>query len=234
MWEVDEDMPSVRLDAMTEASGINADMAEEWIEAPHSEWVEQVDRVSVELRFKASAGADDADEVWWINTYGSAWSRAWLADQLAQLAVIGHQSGLSGDVLFDLDARDRRTEWGASGAVYEVVLTLSENLLSDAMWLVLGALGDRLATRLKEKRAGWSSDEDDLTDQRAREAALAAVQRLRGITRDGLDVRSVESLGRVAVLVGVRETATGAGFTVRVEAKSGGVFVGRVQKVIEP
>ena len=50
-----------------------------------------------------------------------------------------------------LDAADRKTEWGSSGAAFDAVLTLSENLLSEATWVALGAIAQNLRARLKAK-----------------------------------------------------------------------------------
>lgn len=61
--------------------------------------------------------------------------------------------GCCGSGTYLLDSRDHKTEWGASGSTFEVILTLAEDQLSNATWAALGVLATRLATKLKAKRA---------------------------------------------------------------------------------
>lgn len=63
---------------------------------------------------------------------------------------------------------------------------------------------------------------------------MSAVERFRGVQREGLQVWSVEAVKRRVLRVEVKDTASGALFTVLVEDKQGGVVLARVRKVTEP
>ena len=184
------------------------------------------------MRFKTWVGAEDADEFWLIQfSGGGSWSRDWLTRQAVELADVDAQGGCCGGGLFLLEVRDQKTQWGASAAVVDVLLTLAQDQLSNLTWAALGALAHRMATRRKQNTQGVTY-EDDLSDAEVRESAMYAVVRFRGLKRADLTVRSVETLDGGAVRVEVQDVS-GALFTVEVEGHSAGVLSARVRKVTE-
>jgi len=200
---------------------------EEW-----EEWKDYADVVTIQVRFKSWAGAEDNAESWVLDADGSAWSKDWLARQLVELAAADAQNSCCGRGNYMLDAADKKTEWGASGAAFEAVLTLSENLLSEATWVALGAIAQSLRTRLKAKE-GWP-DGEPMTDEQARDTALWTVVRSRDVDRDDLTVTSVEFVDKNTVLVELREVASGRRFTVELRGHNDCVRMSRVRKISEP
>ncbi len=195
------------------------------------DWEDYADLVTVELRFKEWPGADDMEEFWVVQSSGAAWSREWLTRRAVEVVTAE-----TGSASFLLDARDRRTEWGASAAVFEVVLTVAQDQLSNATWLAIGALAHRMAIlRRKSREApGAPPSEDCLDDQRVREAAISAVSRFRGAQPTDLEVRSVELENDQGVAVEIRDRVSDVAFGVQVRIESSDVFVARVRKVTEP
>lgn len=190
------------------------------------------DRVAIVVRFKEWAGAPDNDEAWLIETYGAAWSKDWLTEQVEDLAA-AEGGGCCGRGAYFLETRDRKTEWGASGASFEILLTLAENMLSDATWAGLGVLAMHLRSKLKE-RSEWGVFDEKLTDEDVRETAIRAVVTLQDVEPQQLNVRSVERSANDSLLVNVQETATGRQYTVEVKNGHGSARLARIRKVTEP
>lgn len=71
-------------------------------------------------------GAEDAEEQWFLQSDGAAWTKDWLSRQLINLAAADAANSCCGRGNYFLDTRDKKTEWGASGALFEAFLTLSE------------------------------------------------------------------------------------------------------------
>lgn len=199
---------------------------EEW-----EKWKDYADAVTIQVRFKSWAGAEDNTESWVVEADGSAWSKDWLTRQLVELAAADAQNSCCGRGNYMLDAADRETEWGASGAAFEAVLTLSENLLSEATWVALGALAQSLRARLKAKDGG--PDGEPMTDEQARDAALWTVVRSRNVSRDDLRVTAVEFADHHTVLVELREVVSGRRFTVELQGHNDCVRMSRVRRISE-
>ncbi len=217
---------------MTDGSTAHDHGVEPWQDEAWDEWKDYADVVTVDVRFKSWLGADDNDESWFVEADGAAWSKDWLARQLVELATADAANSCCGRGNYALDTLDRKTEWGASGAVFEAVLTLSENLLSEATWLALGALAQNLRTRLKQ-RQGWP-DVEDLFDEHVREAAMRTVAHSRGVLFADLEVRSTATTDSGAVLVEVRVRSSGVVYTVETKMVGGSVRLSRIRKVAEP
>ncbi len=200
---------------------------EEW-----NEWKDYADTVTIHVRFKSWAGAEANDESWTIETDGAAWSKDWLARQLVELAAADAGNSCCGRGNYMLDATDRKTEWGASGAGFEAVLTLSENLLSEATWVALGALAQTLRARLKA-REPWP-DGEPITEEEARNSAFWAVVRSRDVARGDLRVSSVEFVDHDTVLVELLDATSGTRFTVEMNGHHDCVRRCRVRKIVEP
>lgn len=199
---------------------------EEW-----QEWKDYADQVSVQVRFRTWAGAEDAEEQWFLQSDGAAWTKDWLSHQLVNLAAANGANSCCGRGNYFLDTKDKKTEWGASSAVFEAVLTLSENLMAEATWVALGALGQKLATRLKQQNPEWI-EQDPLSDEQAQACATWAVETARGAAYDSLVVRSIEYLSD-SVLV---ELVDPSGFVYLVEVQTRGdcVRLSRIRKVTRP
>jgi hypothetical protein len=192
------------------------------------------DRVAVQVRFVSTLDpAVDPSEIWTVETSGSAWRREWLTEQVADLSFVQPDGSTETPWPFTLDVRERRTEWGASSAVVDVVLTLMQDQASNALWVAVGVIGHHLARLLKNAR-GRGDVELDLTDDAARQEAKSAVMRFADhLSWGNLAVRSVEATGGGSVTVEVRDAATGTVYTVDVKRVSGHVRLARVRKVTE-
>lgn len=204
-----------------------------WTDKYWAEWSEYADQVRVEVRFKSWLDADDEPEFWVLESDGAEWSKDWLSRQLVELAAFDAERSCCGRGNYTLDVTDRKTEWGASGAAVEAILTLSQNLLSEATWVALGALGQKLATRLKEKHPDWSAP--PMTQEQARESAKWAVlMRYRELTHETLDIRSVEFVDDRTVHVVLKETTSGLTYTVEIVGHSESVRRSRIRKIAQP
>ncbi len=195
------------------------------------EWKDFADQVSIQVRFKTWAGADDAEEQWFLQSDGAAWTKDWLSRQLINLASADAANSCCGRGNYFLDTRDRKTEWGASSAVFEAVLTLSENLMAEATWLALGALGRELGERLRKQNPAWIAS-DDITEEQVHACAIWVVEADRKIPYDSLVVRSTEYLDG-HVLVELLDPA-GAVYLVEVQTRGDFVRLGRIRKVTPP
>lgn len=201
-----------------------------WTEQRWSDWTDYADRVRVEVRFKEWAGSPDLDEVWVLRADGAAWSYNWIADQLQQIASDGG-GGCCGGGTFMLDVHERHTEWGASSATWEAILTLSQSLLNNTAWVGLGVLADTMRRRLAERPGQWADSEAALVDQDVRGAALETVAKLRAQPVEHLAVRSTEAIGKDTTTLEV-EDPTGAVFRVEVIDRRG-VVMAKVRKITE-
>ncbi len=206
-------------------------LADAYDDKEWQEWKDFADQVSVQVRFRTWAGAEDAEEQWYLQSDGAAWTKNWLSRQLINLAAADAANSCCGRGNYFLDTRDKKTEWGASGAVFEAVLTLSENLLAEATWVALGALGRDLGERLRRKNPEWVASEE-ITEEQVHACAIWVVEADRQIPYDSLVVRSTEYLdGHVLV-----ELVDPAGVLYLVEVQTRGDFVrlGRIRKVTRP
>lgn len=194
------------------------------------DWKDYADVVTVQVNFRAWMGAEDNDETWYVESDGAAWPKDWLTRQLVDLAAADATNSCCGVGNYSLNARDSKTEWGASGAVFEAVLTLSENLLSEATWVALGAVGQRLAARLKARNPEWSGP--PLTEEQATHSAQGAVLRASDLSHEVLKVVSVEFVEPHLARVEVRDQASGDEYTVDVRGYSESVRCGRIRKII--
>ncbi len=190
-------------------------------------WNDYADQVGVLIKFRSWAGADDNDQAWYVESDGAAWSKDWLTRQLVDLAGTDAENR-RGD--YFLDTRDSKTEWGASVAVFEAVLTLSESLLTEAMSAAVGALAHRLATRMKAKFGGGQP----LTEGQARASAENTVARVKGLPHDALELRSLEFVDDQVALVELLDRSSGRRYTVEVTGHSDSVRASRIRKVVQP
>jgi hypothetical protein len=209
-----------------------------WTDESWREWDDYADLVSVEVRFKEWAGAVDADERWLLSTDGAAWSKDWLKREVIDLAAVGSSGGCCGRGTYLLDSRERTTEWGASASVFEVVLTLAQDQLSNATWAALGALSAKLAGRLRKRRVEQGGFEEMRWDtEAASSAAFSAVRRVHELTLEAVEalkVTSVERRDDGVMVVEIREGTSGSVYTVDVRSPGGEVYLARVRKISEP
>lgn len=206
-----------------------------WTDEIWREWDDYADQVSVEVRFKEWAGAEDADERWLLSSDGAAWSKDWLKREVVDLAAVGSSGGCCGSGTYLLDSRERTTEWGASASVFEIVLTLAQDQLSNATWAALGALSAKLAGRLRRRRVEQGGFEElEWDTEAASSAAFSAVRRLYEVAPDALEVRSVERRDDGVMVVEVHERTSRSLFTVDVRSPGGDVYLARVRKITEP
>jgi hypothetical protein len=203
-----------------------------WTDETWRDWSDYADRVTVEVRFKKWAGAEDADERWLLSTDGAAWPKDWLKREVVDLAAVDSSGGCCGGGTYLLDSRERTTEWGASASVLEVVLTVAEGQLTEATWAALTVLSMKLADRLKKRRVEQGGFEDlEWDTEAASSAAFSAVRQLYDVAPDALDVRSVEQRDDGVMVVEVRDRASESVFTVDVRSPGGGVHLARVRKI---
>lgn len=203
-----------------------------WTDEAWDAWKDYADTVDVQVRFKSWAGAEDNDERWQLSVDGAAWPKDWLSRQLIELAAADAENSCCGTGNYMLTATDRKTEWGASGAAYEVVLTLSDNLLSDATWVALGAVGQRLAARLKKEHGEWPSVTEPLLDEDVRNSATWAVLRAYDyVSYESLLVESVELLDKESAVAVVRHLETDRRYTVEVHGNGGPIHSTRLRKI---
>jgi hypothetical protein len=195
------------------------------------EWKDYADQVSVQVRFRSWAGANDAEEHWLLQSDGAAWTKDWLSRRLINLAAADAANSCCGRGNYFLDTRDKKTEWGASGALFEALLTLSENLMSEATWVALGALGRELGERLRKQNPGWIAT-DEITEEQIHACAVWVVETDRKIPYDSLVVDSTEYLDG-HVLVELHDPA-GVAYVVEVQTRGDFVRLGRIRKVTRP
>lgn len=103
------------------------------------------DRVSVNVRGLRDDRDPDRGRDWFLVTDSAPWDPEWL---LQQVEVLGYRQ--YGDVrerVYDLEFTERRVEWGASAAVYEIVL---QTMLSIGLEEGLRRLARVLAAKLRE------------------------------------------------------------------------------------
>lgn len=202
---------------------------EEW-----NEWNDYADQVWVVIKFKTWAGAEDEDQAWFIESDGAAWPKDWLTRQLVDLAAADAANSCCGRGNYMLDTRESKTEWGASGAAVEVILTLSENLLTEATSAAVGAIAVHLAARMKARHPHWLGGGDPLTEEQARASAVNTVERVRGLPYDALELQSVEILSERVALVELLDKSSGRRYTVEVTGHSESVRASRIRKVVQP
>lgn len=204
-----------------------------WSDEEWEDWTDYADQVRVEVRFKSWLGAEDEPEYWVLEADGAAWPKDWLTRQVVELASASAEASCCGRGNYALDIYDRKTEWGASSAAIDLILTLSQDLMSEATWLALYEVGRRAAARLRAKHPDWSGP--PVTEEQAAESALWAVlRRYKESKREGLDVRSVEFVDDRKVLVVLSEAETGIRYTVEVTGHSESLRLSRVRKVEKP
>jgi hypothetical protein len=197
-------------------------------------WKDYADQVTVDVRFMAGLGEDNNDESWTLVTDGAAWPKDWLTRELVDLAAADAPNSCCGRGNYILEARDHKHEWGASAAAFEVLLTLRDGLMTEVTWVALGALGTKLAGRLREMRGTWELAEDRIDDPYLHMQAVYAVSRAKGVSSDSLEVKSAELTDDDGLLVEVADTGTGRRYTVEVRLRGTGVRMMRIRKVTEP
>lgn len=209
-----------------------------WTDEDWRSWDDYADLVTVEVRFKEWAGAADADERWLVSSYGAAWSKEWLKREVVDLAAVGSSGGCCGRGTYLLDTRERTTEWGASASVFEIVLTLAQDQLSNATWAALGALSAKLAGRLRRKRLEQGGFEElEWDTEAASSAAFSAVRQVHELSLEALDalqVTSVERRDDGVTVVEIRAGTSGSVYTVDVRSPDGAVYLARVRKITGP
>lgn len=92
------------------------------------------DRVGVSIRI-ADGGPIDAyvKEYWEIEWFGSTLSRDEVADEVERIPASAVTSG-EPPLPYAIDIAEKRTEWGASGAVLDVAIFVAEAVGAAATW----------------------------------------------------------------------------------------------------
>lgn len=106
-----------------------------WTEERWREWADYADEVKVRVKFVDGPINENRPEEVWSFEFGPEhdWDRQWLERHLAELATTD-ESSCCGHGNYTMDSKASRTEWGASGAVHEIVMSVSTGILSAALW----------------------------------------------------------------------------------------------------
>jgi len=197
-----------------------------FIDADYAGWLAYHDEIKVHIEFAdhppGFPGAQVADEFWCISTGASQLDLRWMD---VQLMKIGGQGS------YVLTTTDTKHSWGASGSGAELLLTLSEGLLSAATWDLMLWLRSEIVRRIREER-GPEADYE-ITEDQAVASARWEVQLRRPTSGspDGLIVKSVEAIKRNHFVIELLDETSGTTYEVESEAVEGAaVFLSRIRK----
>lgn len=174
--------------------------AEEGFWTPESwrAWSDYADDVEVELKFIEDLTQADNPRETWSFSFGPEydWDKEWLERSLAELAA-ADQHSCCGHGNYTLDSRAQRTEWGASGAVYEIVMAVSTGILSTALWEAFKAIANKASERAAVNRL--MSTEDAIEHSKRR----VQIRRGTGFFTDleGVSASEEEGVWRVEIRV---------------------------------
>lgn len=194
-----------------------------WTRDQYDSWKDYADRADVVVCFGSNMGTETVDEYWFITPETEAtWPQEWLRRCLLELA---------GGAPHVLELRDTRVSWGASGANYEIVLTLTEGVMVTATYEGLRWIARSMTERVKE---AWQQDVTEPSDASLAQAAryavnLRAAKTLSG-SRTDLDVRSIRRDRDLAV-VELLDADKGVEYEVIVEQVGGAIVLGKVRTV---
>lgn len=108
-----------------------------------------VDRSRVSIRIGDAPVDDHVNEVWEFDWPGAIPPREWLVPMVESIAT----SSEPYPIPYAVDVNDRRTEWGASAAFFEVVLYLAASgIVGNAAWDAIKLLGGAVMRKVQEGR----------------------------------------------------------------------------------
>jgi len=196
-----------------------------WTKESWHEWSGYADNVDVEFKFVPDLSRVDDPEETWSFRFGpeNDWDREWLERNLAELAA-ADQDSCCGRGNYAMDTTSRRTEWGATGAIFAVVVAVSVNILSNALWEKFKEIAGRASAR--------AMFDDVATPEEAIEHSKRRVQLRRGggFFTD-LNVESAEQdeeTGALSVVVNIPET--GETYLVETLSTPSGCPVSRIKR----
>jgi hypothetical protein len=205
-----------------------------WTDERWAEWRDYADSVNVIIEFTQDLTSPVNAESWVLTPKSeAAWSQDWLQRQLVELAT---EDMSVGQGLYTLDTRDQKTSWGATGAAYEIVLTLLEATLTAATWEGVKYVAKNMAAKIREqtREKGWDSDfaRGRVDDHQAEWSARYRVQLRRNTgTPHDLVLKSMAMDDDGGSTVVLYDGEAGIAYEVEVALIDGLVEMSRIRKV---
>ena len=194
------------------------------------------DGVEVVVEFTRHPMYESNAESWALTPRSdAAWTQDWLQMNLAELAT-ADQGSCCGHGNYILKTNDTKHEWGASGAGYQVFLTLSEAIFTAATWEGLKWVAKEMADKIREraKEQSWDPNygERRLSDESAEWSARSRIQLRRNTgTPDDLVLKSVATDDHGGYSVTLLDDDAGISYEVEVTLIDGLVEMSRIRKV---
>lgn len=135
-----------------------------WTDETWREYRSRADDVTVTLRF---LGADfEPVEEWLLDAGDTGGLEAGTTDQDQILRAVEALGRRNGEPVYVLRIEESKTSWGADGGALNVILDTVQDVMSEATWAALGAIGSMIAGKVRD-RLGHS----DMSEEEAVEAA---------------------------------------------------------------
>lgn len=180
---------------------------------------------------------DESNPECWSLTPRSAaaWTQDWLQMNLVELATADEgRCCTQGNNI--LKTNDSKQVWGASGAGYQVFLTLSEAIFTAATWEGLKWVAKEMAHKIREhaKEQNWDPNHGErrISDESAEWSARSRIQLRRNTgTPDDLVLKSVATNDDGGYSVTLLDDDAGVSYEVEVTLIDGLVEMSRIRKV---
>lgn len=146
-------------DIFSGADGVEGWQTDDW--RSYRAWT---DRVTIAIRFLA----DDRETVMeeWGLTVDAVDDPPEQDELIWAVDALGRRPG--GEPTYILTVNETKRSWGADGAALSIVLDIAQDMVSNALWVGLGAIGARI---IGKKRADHQSSVASMTDEEIEQSA---------------------------------------------------------------
>jgi hypothetical protein len=187
------------------------------------------DKVTLSVRLAEMPIDELVSEVLEVESFGAAWSRKWLVDEAESIPASINPG--DGPAPHTVDVIERRHEWGASSATFEILMYLSNGVVGG---IVGNAAYDAVKAVVKKMvdQRRLSGDDgliEPITEAEAKERSAALVGARFQEPIESLEIRAIEvkpPFGAVVVYRGVN----GWDYTCELTGEDGLVYFSRIRR----
>lgn len=197
-------------------------------DAAWSSYRSYADRVLVRIKLVGSA-ADDAESIeeWFIESSGAAWEPDWLVRNVEAIPMNAGAGDQDVPAEYYIEVRERRMNWGAAGAVFDILLGLASWAATSVAWDATKSLAGQMYQRLSSANRNELVSRP-LTDAEAAERATWLIASNYDEAAAALSIQSVELAGSTATVV--LTSPTGWSYECDLEHHDDLVIVTRVRR----
>ena len=186
------------------------------------------DRVSVTVSVLKRHDDPEPLEQWFIVADGAAWDVDWLTRQVQEIPLSSLTRDPAPSPDHYIDIHERRHEWGASGALIDIVLGVASGVATNAAWDAMKALARLMGQRLRDERNS-SRVVQPLDEGEAVSRARWLIEQKYGESAELLHLDSVEIIGGTRSVI-CMHSSSGWAYELDLELNEGLVTLARIKR----